>query len=194
MAWGLCAQSEEPTPFPQSAVLVHFVTCIHREHPSLHGAAVPHGDLLYFTLGRRRAVPLTGTILLHTGKGSPTVPEAVLHYTGGKSLSWPQPCTCLAHSTLVRENPACVLLEYGDWTFLWLGMQNCHPWVTLQRTSHYYGRSGEGAPNTERLPPLRDSIWVSQRYKPCPLKTVLLQPPCLTSSCRLLTSTRLSLP
>lgn len=148
MAWGLCAQSEEPTPFPQSAVLVHFVTCVHREHPSSHGAAVPHGDLLCFTLRRRRAVPAS-----HWGRTVPPSLEAVLHYTGGKSLSWPQPCTCLAHSTLVvREDPACVLLEYGDWTFLWLGMQNCHPWVTLQRTSHYYGRSGEGTPNPEWLP------------------------------------------
>lgn len=157
---------------------MHFVTCIHKGHPSLHGAAVPHGDLLCFTLGRRRAVPLTGTILLHTGKGSPTVLGSCPALHWGK-VPLMAPAMYLPCSFHTRENPACVLLEYGDWTFLWLGMQNCHPWVTLQRTSHYYGRSGEGAPNTERLSPLRDPIWVSQRYKPCPLKTVLLQPPCL---------------
>lgn len=35
------------------SILVHFVTCIRREHPSSHGAAVPHWDLLCFTLRQR---------------------------------------------------------------------------------------------------------------------------------------------
>lgn len=64
----------------------------------------------------------------HWGRTVPLSLEAVLHYTGGKSCSWPQPCTCLALSTLmVREDPAYVLLEYGDRTFLWLGCRAAIP-------------------------------------------------------------------
>lgn len=73
-----------------------------------------------------------GSILLHTGQQSlslgpscfslrrdssavpalPYILEPVLHYTGGGagcwSLSQPQPCSYLVHSTLtVREGPAC---------------------------------------------------------------------------------------